>query len=63
MMKTNIKKNETGSLSLEYILFIGAVVVIAAGLGIFYRSIGDYFARMGNEVVSNEIPVINYGSD
>lgn len=42
-MKITKKNDERGSLSLEHILFIGAVVLIAAGLGTFYGRIGNYF--------------------
>jgi Flp pilus assembly pilin Flp len=40
------KTNERGSLSLEHILFIGAVVLIAAGLGTFYGNISTYFTNV-----------------
>jgi prolipoprotein diacylglyceryltransferase len=43
MKKISTTNNERGSLSLEHILFIGAVVLIAAGLGTFYGRIGNYF--------------------
>ncbi len=44
MKKVNeVHSDERGSLSLEHILFIGAVVLIAAGLGAFYGRIGNYF--------------------
>lgn len=45
IMKNIIERNEheRGSLSLEHILFIGAVVLIAGGLGTFYTNLGDYF--------------------
>jgi uncharacterized protein (UPF0333 family) len=42
-MKITKITDERGSLSLEHILFIGAVVLIAAGLGTFYGRIGNYF--------------------
>jgi uncharacterized protein (UPF0333 family) len=38
--------DERGSLSLEHILFIGAVVLIAAGLGTFYGNISNYFTNV-----------------
>lgn len=40
-------KNERGSLALEHILFIGAVVALSAGLFIFYNNLSDYFANIG----------------
>jgi uncharacterized protein (UPF0333 family) len=47
MEKLNkVNKDEAGSLSLEHILFIGAVVLIAGGLGTFYTNLGDYFGNV-----------------
>ncbi|HMO18326.1 MAG TPA: hypothetical protein PKA63_06395 [Oligoflexia bacterium] len=45
-----INLDERGSLSLEHILFIGAVVLIGAGLGAFYTNLGGYFqnVQLGN---------------
>jgi hypothetical protein len=45
----NVKNSsgERGSLSLEHILFIGAVVLITTGLGVFYNNINDYFRTVG----------------
>lgn len=40
-------KGERGSLSLEHILFIGAVVLITAGLTTFYGNINTYFSSVG----------------
>ena len=39
--------SEKGSLALEHILFIGAVVALSAGLFIFYNNLSDYFANIG----------------
>ena len=36
-------KGEEGSLALEHILFIGAIVALSAGLFIFYDRLSDYF--------------------
>ena len=37
-------KSERGSLALEQILFVGAVVAMFAGITAFYDNIGEYFA-------------------
>lgn len=36
-------RNERGSLALEQVLFIGAIVLMAGGLFFFYNSVGNYF--------------------
>ena len=38
--------SEKGSLSLEHILFIGAVVTMFAGVTIFYDNISNYFRNI-----------------
>ncbi|MCB0323378.1 MAG: hypothetical protein KDD69_07380 [Bdellovibrionales bacterium] len=40
-------KDERGSLALEHVLFIGAVVAISAGLFVFYGNLSDYFSNVG----------------
>lgn len=47
MKRVKIGSGEKGSLSLEHILFIGAVVLITAGLSAFYSNISTYFAGVG----------------
>lgn len=42
-MKTKMREDR-GSLSLEQVLFIGAIVIIAGGLTNFYSEIGQYFS-------------------
>lgn len=42
-----IRVNERGSLALEHVLFIGAIVALSAGLFAFYNNISDYFANIG----------------
>ena len=37
-------RSERGSLSLEQVLFISAIVLITTGIGAFYGSIGKYFS-------------------
>ena len=39
--------NERGSLSLEHILFIGAVVALSVGITAFYGNISTYFQTVG----------------
>ena len=46
MMKMKIR-DEKGSLALEQILFIGAIVALSAGLFIFYNNLSDYFSNVG----------------
>lgn len=47
MENVKISSGERGSLSLEHILFIGAVVLITTGLGVFYNNINEYFRNVG----------------
>lgn len=37
------KNDEKGSVSLEHMLFVGAVVAVGAGVLAFYSSVGTYF--------------------
>lgn len=49
-MKDNNKNtilNEKGSLSLEQVLYIGAVVAISGGLYAFYGNISSYLEDVG----------------
>jgi uncharacterized protein (UPF0333 family) len=48
-MKQEVKKkrNDRGSLSLEHILFIGAVILVATGLTTFYSRMSSYFTNVG----------------
>ncbi len=38
---------EKGSLALEHILFIGAIVALSAGLFVFYDRLSEYFSNVG----------------
>ena len=38
-----MKKDERGSLALEQVLFIGAIVAMSIGLYSFYGKLSDYF--------------------
>ena len=42
-----LRKNEKGSLALEQVLFIGAIVVMSIGLYAFYGNLSDYFSGVG----------------
>ena len=46
-MKTRRLNNERGSLALEQVLFIGAIVAMATGLFAFYGNLSDYFENVG----------------
>ncbi len=39
----SILRKEKGSLALEQVLFIGAIVLLAGGLTAFYTNLSDYF--------------------
>jgi len=54
-----IRNDETGSLALEHILFIGAVVALSAGLFIFYGNLSDYFANIGFSGAPTNIGGVN----
>ncbi len=45
-MEIKNTKNEKGSLSLEHILFIGAVVLLSAGITTFYTNINTFFSSV-----------------
>lgn len=52
-----VRKEEKGSLALEQVLFIGAVVALAAGLFAFYDNLSNYFSGIGFAT-----PPVNVGS-
>ncbi len=43
----NGSEREEGSLALEQILFIGAIVALSAGLFVFYDNLSTYFSSVG----------------
>ena len=49
-------RNEKGSLALEQVLFIGAVVLLAVGLGIFYGNLSDFFANFNFDNAAVGVP-------
>lgn len=40
-------RSERGSLALEQVLFIGAIVALSAGLFVFYDNLSNYFRNIG----------------
>ena len=46
LLRTQRNSDERGSLALEHVLFIGAVVAISAGLFVFYGRISTYFSNI-----------------
>jgi hypothetical protein len=38
-----MRRRERGSLALEQVLFIGAIVALSAGIYAFYNRLGSYF--------------------
>lgn len=47
------KDRECGSLALEQVLFIGAVVAMAVGVYSFYGELGQYFSNFKVENLTN----------
>ena len=43
MKQKTVLSNESGSLALEQVLFVGAIVVMSLGLFAFYDKLGSYF--------------------
>lgn len=54
MKKQNSK--ERGSLALEQVLFIGAIVAMSVGLFAFYDDMRVYFDGVNVNAVGNQIP-------
>lgn len=54
--------NERGSLALEQVLFIGAVVAMSLGLFAFYDKLGAYFQNFDITGLSDSVPTPNGGS-
>ena len=49
-------EDQRGSLALEQVLFIGAVVLLATGLFAFYGELSNYFSNFDFSSVGNSIP-------
>lgn len=49
-------RNEKGSLALEQVLFIGAVVLMSLGLFAFYDKLGNYFQNFDISGLRTSVP-------
>jgi hypothetical protein len=47
---------EKGSLALEQVLFIGAIITMSAGLFAFYGNLSTYFSSVDISNVQNQVP-------
>ena len=47
---------ERGSLALEQVLFIGAIITMSAGLFIFYDKLSAYFSSVDISSVQHTVP-------
>lgn len=54
--KTKDTKRERGSLALEQVLFIGAIVAMSAGLFVFYDNVADYFRSIDMTALPTSVP-------
>ena len=52
--------NERGSVALEQVLFIGAIVAMSAGIFAFYSDLRDYFSNFS--VAASPSNVGSYGT-
>jgi hypothetical protein len=50
------KNEQRGSLALEQILFIGAIVAMSVGLFAFYNNMGNYFSSINPADISSYNP-------
>jgi hypothetical protein len=50
------RSNERGSLALEHVLFIGAIVTMSAGLFAFYDNIADYLRTFNFSSLPTGVP-------
>ena len=57
-----MKSNEKGSLALEQVLFIGAIVTMSVGLFIFYGHISEYFQNFSVSNVPSTVTVPTTGA-
>lgn len=51
-----IRNEEKGSLALEQVLFIGAVVLMSLGLFAFYDKLGNYFQNFDISGLRTSVP-------
>lgn len=61
-MKVEMVENERGSLALEQVLFIAAVVTMSIGLFAFYGNIRDYFSNISLATPPSNIGAASTGS-
>ena len=57
MKEDRTPRRDAGSLALEQVLFIGAVVLLTAGVYAFYQDLGAYFTNF-----SITAPPTNFGT-
>ena len=55
-------QDQRGSLSLEHVLFIGAVVALSAALFGFYGKLSQYFTDIDIDSVPTSVGAPGYGS-
>ena len=55
----NIAKNSRGSLALEQVLFIAAIIALSAGIYAFYNDISAYFSNFDLGGLQTTIPSPN----
>ncbi len=46
LLRVRRSANENGSLALEHVLFIGAIVALSTGVFIFYDNLSNYFSSI-----------------
>ena len=54
--------NQRGSLALEQVLFIGAIVAMSLGLFAFYGKLGSYFQNFDINGIATSIPTPSGGT-
>ncbi|MFN8390266.1 MAG: hypothetical protein U0136_08260 [Bdellovibrionota bacterium] len=54
--------NQRGSLALEQVLFIGAIVTMSLGLFAFYDKLSTYFASVDISSLQHTVPGTNAGA-
>ena len=55
MKERRLHCNEAGSLALEQVLFVGAIVVMSLGLFAFYDKLGSYFQNFDISGLSTSV--------
>ena len=62
MKATESRFDEAGSLALEQVLFVGAIVVMSLGLFAFYDKLGDYFQNFDISGLSTSVSTPGSGT-